>query len=231
MEIKSSKWFAAGPEVEAAITVLSDGAFRLYFHLCLIAARGTGRACGNYIELARALGKSRRSIATHIDELRERGVCRLHPAVNQHRSTEIEICDEFWPYKKANTSGAPEEGQQYWAQIRSWLSERACVRSTFTEAERRLASQLESRIVPLEQIERAIALGCSRKYVSLLNGADTGPILSFCYFKDLIEEAGDQVTHAGYWDYLMPELKHLEALWIAKQKTADANNAPASRSK
>jgi hypothetical protein len=68
---------------------------------------------------------------------------------------------------------------------------------------------LEAR-VPLEQIERAVALGCSRKYVSMLNGTDSGLILSFSYFRDLIEEAGDGNTPAGYWDYLMPQVKRLE---------------------
>jgi len=115
--------------------------------------------------------------------------------------------------------------------VQSLLSKRACIRCRFTAADRAFAEQLAARAVPSEQIERAIALGCSRKYVSLLNGTDSGLILSFSYFKDLIEEAGDQGTPAGYWDYLMPQLKRLETQWIAREKKADANNASANPSK
>lgn len=32
MKIKQSGWFAAGAEVQNALTLLSDGGFRLYFH-------------------------------------------------------------------------------------------------------------------------------------------------------------------------------------------------------
>ena len=37
-------WFAAGREVAQALALLSDGAFKLYIHLCLEADRHTGRA-------------------------------------------------------------------------------------------------------------------------------------------------------------------------------------------
>ena len=217
MQIKHRSWFAVGPEVQEALSLLSDGSFRLYFHLCLSANRSTGRVLAKYPELASRLGKSGRSIASYFEELKLRGVCRVHPAVNQHSSTEIEICDAFWPYIKTDTAASPDS-DEYLARIQSFLTERACVRSAFTPAERRLASQLEGRDVPLEQIRRGIALGCSRKYVSLLNGAESGPIQSFFYFKDLIEEAGDVNTPTGYWDYLAHELKHLESRWLAKSR-------------
>jgi len=208
---------------------LSDGAFRLYFYLCFTANRSTGLLSVNYLDLAAALGRSRRSIASYAEELRKEGVCRIHPAVNQHQRSEIEICDDFWPYTRTATSGESSESRGLLTQVQALLSERACIRCKFTAADRAFAAQLAARAVPSEQIERAIALGCSRKYVSLLNGTDNGLILSFCYFRDLIDEAGDQGTPAGYWDYLMPQLKRLEAQWIAKEKSADANNASASR--
>jgi hypothetical protein len=63
----------------------------------------------------------------------------------------------------------------------------------------------------------------------LLNGTGSGPILSLYYFKDLIEEAGDQGVSTGYWDYLKHELKRLEARWMARVESADANSAPAGR--
>jgi hypothetical protein len=231
MEIKHSNWFAAGQEVQQALFLLSDGAFRLYFYLCSNAIRSTGSLSVSYLDLAAELGRSRRSIASYVEELRKKGVCRVQPAVNQHQQSEIEICEQFWPYTRTGTSVEPSENWRFMTRVQSLLSKRACIRCRFTAADRAFAEQLAARAVPSEQIERAIALGCSRKYVSLLNGTDSGLILSFSYFKDLIEEAGDQGTPAGYWDYLMPQLKRLETQWIAREKKADANNASANPSK
>lgn len=64
--------------------------------------------------------------------------------------------------------------------------------------------------------------------MSLLNGTDSGPIVTLSYFRDLIEEAGDQETPAGYWDYLKPELEHLETKWRGREKFAGANIASAA---
>src|SRR5512132_2464714 len=51
-------WFAAGREVAQALALLSDGAFKLYIHLCLEAARHTARARIELTELARVLRKT-----------------------------------------------------------------------------------------------------------------------------------------------------------------------------
>jgi hypothetical protein len=85
-----------------------------------------------------------------------------------------------------------------------------------------------ARSVPLELIERAIALGCSRKYVSLLNETDDELIYRFAYFRDLIEEASDQETPASYWEFQKLQLKSLENKWIAKKTAADAKSASAA---
>jgi hypothetical protein len=53
-------------------------------------------------------------------------------------------------------------------------------------ANQKFAADLLAREVPLQQIERTIALGCSRKYVSLLNGTSTESISSLYYFRDLL---------------------------------------------
>jgi hypothetical protein len=231
MKVKHSNWFAAGPEVSRALMLLSDGAFRLYFYLCLHAGRDHGSMAVSYFDVAHALGKSRRSIATYFEELRRKGVCRIDPAVNQHQISKIEICDEFWPYTRPENSATSTGSESYFLQIRSLLAARACVSCAFAAADQKLAADLLAREVPLQQIERAIALGCSRKYVSLLNGTSTGSIVSLSYFRDLIEEAGDQETPTGYWDYLKPELEHLEAKWIRRERLASANIASAELQK
>ena len=156
----------------------------------------------SYFDAARALAKSRRSITTYFEELRRHGVCRIHPAVNQHRCSGIEICDEFWPYTRPEKGLNSQHSEPFLSQVKSFLAARACVRCAFGTADQKFAAALLARDISLAQVESAIALGCSRKYVSLLNGTDSGAIVSFLYFRDLIEEAGDQEIAADYWEYL-----------------------------
>lgn len=221
MKVKHSNWFAAGPEVRRALVLLSDGAFRLYFYLCLQASRDTGCLTISYGALAGGLARSRRSIVTYLEELRRHGICQVHPAVNQHQENEIELCDEFWPYTKSENVMKSPDAESYFIKIKSLLDDRACVRCAFTEPDKKFAAALLARDISIRQIERAIALGCSRKYVSCLNGTDGGSIVSFSYFRDLIEDAGELDSPAGYWDYLNLQLKTLETRWVARDAGAD----------
>ena len=86
-------WFAAGREVAQALAVLSDGAFKLYIHLCLQADRHTAQARIELTELARVLRKTPASIETDLGELDHSGVC-------EYGGDGIEIRDHFWPYHK-----------------------------------------------------------------------------------------------------------------------------------
>jgi hypothetical protein len=93
-------WFAAGPRMLQALHLLSDGAFKLFAYISLTAGRSTGRLSVTQLELARALGKSRNSISSYLEELTHQGVCLIKPSPNQHQPGEIEIADAFWPYHK-----------------------------------------------------------------------------------------------------------------------------------
>jgi len=90
---RPSGWFAAGREVSRALAVLSDGAFRLFIYFCLNADRRTGQMRITHGELAKAVGRSRRSIIIYMDELQRQQVCQVQSATNQHASGQIEICD------------------------------------------------------------------------------------------------------------------------------------------
>jgi len=84
-------WFAAGREVAQAMRLLSDGAFKLYLHLCLQAERHTGRVVlNNAAEWTQALGKDPAWIEACLGELYRNHVCEGGGGV--------EICDRFWPY-------------------------------------------------------------------------------------------------------------------------------------
>jgi hypothetical protein len=79
-------WFAAGREVARAMALVSDGAFKVYMHICLTADRSSGRLKIAHGDLAIALKKSRRSIVHMVPRGLDGGpnlmasfaVCDLH---------------------------------------------------------------------------------------------------------------------------------------------------------
>jgi len=209
-------WFAAGREVVRASAVLSDGAFRLYMHLCLSADRSTGRLRTRHADLAKALRKSRRSVVTYLEELRTLNVCAIRPAVNQHAVGEIEICDAFWPYERmAPAQGANDEAE-YTEQVRRLFQARRCVESAFSPADQKLAAGFFQQQVRLEQIETALLLGCARKYVAMLNGKISGPITTLGYFQAVVDEVGKRQMPADYIKYLRQRVARLEEQWLGQ---------------
>ena len=212
-------WFAAGREVARALTLLSDGAFKVYIHLCLSADRRTGRLSAEQGGLAKTLRKSRRSVVTYLDELRRHGVCSIQAAVNQHLGGEIEICDPFWPYEKARLSIKTDTLAGYVEQVRRLLGARRCVGNAFTQADERLAAALFERKVPIEDIEHAVLLGCARKYVALINHQSHDSIVSFSYFQNLVEEVRELKMPAEYWRHLQIRLDRLEQQWAQMKST------------
>ena len=82
----------------------------------------------------------------------------------------IEIRDRFWPYQKQTGVVAGNPQADFVRQAREAFLKRACVRSTFTAADEKLALNLYQRGVSLDQLRRAIWLGCARKYMAMLNG-------------------------------------------------------------
>jgi hypothetical protein len=209
-------WFAAGREVGRALHVLSDGAFKLYVHLCLKADRGTGRVSAGHADLVKALGKSRRSVITYLEELRREGVCKVQCAVNQHAGGEIEICDSFWPYERALIQYRAQSREGYVGEIRMLLKRWRCVQISFSAADEKLAAALFVRSVALKQIERGIMLACARKYVALCNGGGEGMITSLGYFQNVIEEAATLHVSDDYWRHLQHRVKRLELEWAGK---------------
>ena len=223
-------FFAAGRELDEALTPLSDGAFKLFVFLCLHAERGSGRLRFRLADLAGRLGKSPRSITSYLGELQRQDVCTVQAAVNQHHAGVIEIRDRFWPYhKQAETVVDAQPG--YVDRVRSLFLSRACVAGGFTAADERLAAEWRERDVPLEHIEHAYLLGCARKYVALLNHPGAPLISSLRYFTALLEEVADSPVSPGYWQHLARQVEQLERRGrnraAAAPPTGHANFAPA----
>ena len=206
-------WFAAGREFAHAMALLSDGAFKLYVHVCLAADRQTGSLTTSRDELARAVKQSQERVATFLGELQDRAVC----AVARHGGSNLalEISDRFWPYQKqqnpACTRGAEAEFVQ---KVRVLFLAPACVQASFSAADEKIAVRLHRRGVQLEQMTRAILLGSARKYVSMINAETRAPITSLQYFADVIDEVIRSPIPESYWEPLRAKVTRMEQQWL-----------------
>jgi hypothetical protein len=200
-------WFAAGREVAQALALLSDGAFKLYIHLCLEAERHTGRAVIDLAALTRILRKDAESVEASLGELQFHKVC-------ERRGDAVEICDRFWPYQKQAGGVAADSEADFIRQVQAAFLKPACVRSRFTAADEKLALNLCRRGVDLERLRRAIWLGCARKYVAMLNGQTRLPITSLAYFASLIDEVAQPQIPASYWDHVRRRAEEMERRWL-----------------
>ena len=205
-------WFAAGREFAQAIPLLSDGAFKLYVHACLRANRHTGRLDATVDELARAMTRAPTAVALNLDELEEHAVCRV--TRNGGSQLVLEIRDCFWPYLKQQTPGcAPEPEAEFVQKVRGLFLAPACVQASFSAADEKLALGMYRRGVSMEQITRAIMLGCARKYVAMLNAGTRTPITSLQYFADIVEVVRESAIPESYWEPLRSKMARMEQQW------------------
>ena len=205
-------WFAAGREFAQAITILSDGAFKLYVYACLRAGRHTGCLRATVEELARAVETTPSVIVMNVDELQERAVCCVRR--DQSPQLVLEIRDYFWPYQRQQTPEStlgPEA--EFVARVRALFLAPACVQASFSAADEKLALDMYRRGVSMEQITRAILLGCARKYVAMLNSGTRIPITSLQYFADLVEEVIESAIPESYWEPLRWKMERMEQQW------------------
>jgi hypothetical protein len=203
------------------MTLLSDGAFRLFVYLCLESDRRTGRFIATHKELAVALGKSKRAIGAYVSELEAEGVCLVHPGKNQFARTIFEISEGYWPYHRAANIESPEQ-EAYVASVRECFLGLGCGNGKFGAAEVAAARNLQRRGIPLAVIEDAMFLGASRKYMSWFEGNALEPIQSLAYFKEVIAEIQDKPFTPGYSTYLRKKVRELAESWSEAVKTGEA---------
>jgi hypothetical protein len=199
-------WFAAGREVQQALALLSDSAFRVFLWLCLHAHRRSGSLRISVAALAPALQRTVPEIRNALDELLHHGVC-------SDRDDIIEIADSFWPYRRTPCSGVNDELAAYVAQGKRCFFERRCVRSSFTAADEQLAAELYRSRLSVVDAEHAILLGSARKYASWKNHGIGTPITTLHYFKGLFDEVRDTQFPSTYWTYIAYTIANLEREW------------------
>ena len=98
---KPRGWFAAGAEIEKAMTILSDGAFKLFVYLCLNARRDTATLEISQTELARNLKKGQQTLRCYFREMQTAGICQSRFGRSPLGRGMIEINEAYWPYLKA----------------------------------------------------------------------------------------------------------------------------------
>ena len=216
---QATGWFPAGDTFRKAMAILSDGAFRLFVHLCLEADRRTGRVPTTHKELALALGKSKRAIGSYVAELEAREICGVSPGKNQFAHTTFEISDPYWPYHRAGDCSESPEQKSCIESVRACFLSLGCGSGKFGAAEAAEARDMQRRCIPLAVIEEAMLLGACRKYSSWFEGRASEPIQSLRYFDPLIAEIQNQPLPAGYPAYLREKIRRLAELWCKTVKS------------
>jgi hypothetical protein len=214
LQLKSpTGWFAAGREIEEALRLLSDSAFRLFVWICLRAERSTGSLPMQPTQLAHVLRKSGNQVLRDMEELVRLEVCVV-------AGDRIVVQDRFWPYERA----CPEVHtvvSDYIAAVRSAFLRHSCVVSAFTPADEKLARTWQSEAVPIETVERAILLGAARKYTALLNNGAQTRITALEYFTGILAELEHVSAGPGYWAYVAHKVDVLESAYRkGQQQTA-----------
>jgi hypothetical protein len=221
LKLKNARnWFAAGIEVQQAIEILTDGAFKVFMHICLNAERATGILPTTQSELARTLDKSNGTIRKYLGEMEKCGVSINHFSYNPVARGSVQISPSYWPYENgAAVSPADDGADIFMMELRNMLSARACVRVSFSTADEVTARQWFNAGIPLDRIGQAILLGCARKYVAWRNNqALHGPIFTLRYFDPILEEIGKQKLESDYWEFLRFKIQRQEKLWIQKHQ-------------
>jgi hypothetical protein len=117
----------------------------------------------------------------------------------------------------------------YTAKVKELMQARACVCSSFSAADFKLAQELYRRQIPLQTVERAIHLGCLRKYAALLNNHGGTQITSLHYFTMLLEEVQRLEISDPYWSYVARKLRQVEHQWQPSHPPSEAVSAGPER--
>ncbi|MGH2621255.1 MAG: hypothetical protein ACRDHG_11905, partial [Anaerolineales bacterium] len=206
-------WFAAGAEIETALTLLSDGAFKLFVYLCLQARRDTGVLETTQTELARGLHKGAASLRSYLREMETAGVCRSHFSRSPASRGRIEVTEAFWPYRKPESEKPDPAAEAFVVALKKLLQARPCIQTVFSTADEILARSWFQQGISLDRMEHVILLGCVRKYASWRNHSRQGPIRSLRYFQSVLDELDQPDVGPDYWNYLRLRLDRMEKLW------------------
>jgi hypothetical protein len=209
----STGWFPAGKTLLNAMTLVSDGAFKLFVFLCLNADRPSATYAASSYRLATAIGKSRHSVEAYTAELKAKGLCSVIPSRVPYIGTTFQINPQYWPYQSDSNAPNAETSSPYVDSVRNSFLALGCTSGRFGPADQCQAQDFQQENIPLSVVEDALLIGACRKYISWLNHGPNEPISSLRYFQPLIEEVQERPFPSGYRDHLRRELEKLSSLW------------------
>jgi hypothetical protein len=215
-ELRDPRGWNAG--LAEALATLPDGPFKLYVWLRLNARLDTGSIEISQSDLALALKKAHGTVRANLKVLEKSNVCRARFSRHPHGRGYIELTDDYWPYKRAQSGTTDDSGVlSYIEQVRAILSERACIRKPLLRTDEVLAREWYAQGVTIEHIRQAVLMGCGRKYVAWRNGGPRTPIGSLAYFQTILEEVKQENAPAEYWSFIRDRIERTEKLWISGQ--------------
>jgi hypothetical protein len=206
-------WFAAGAEVQKAMELLSDGAFRLFIYLCLNARRDTGRIEVSLTQLAKNIKRGQHTVRLYLREMQAAGICSFRFGFSPLGDGVVEVAEEYWPYQRSAQAPPPNDSTEFFAAIRKMLQARACIKTSASTADEILAREWFDSGISLERIEQAILVGCIRKYVSWRNNQTRTLIGSLKYFAPVLDEVREAKADPEYCGYLRYRLTRMENEW------------------
>jgi len=216
-------WFAAGAEVQKAMDLLSDGAFRLFIYLCLNAHRDTGVLEASLTQLAKNVKRAQPTVRLYLREMESAGICRSRFSHSPLGNGHVEVTEDFWPYQRSGQESADNPSTEFVLAVRKMLQARACIHTSLSAADEILVREWFDQGIRIELIEQSVLIGCIRKYVSWRDNQTRTMIGSLRYFQPILEEVKSMKPDSEYWAYLRYRLTRMENEW--KQNW----NAPVSQ--
>jgi len=217
----------------------------VYAWACLHAERPSGELSFESAEVARRLGKSRRTLGRQLRELERAGVCELQRAPNQHGRSLLRVRGDFWPYEAeasgpagreaaavgtaaqqgtagtgAVASAGPAAEAEYLAGVREALARPRCVQARFGPRDRRLARAWRRDGVPLRDVQRAILLGSVRRSMAMIDSGRREPVVSLRYFEGTLQEVRQGEWPENYRRHLEWHLERCEEHWSRRRPLA-----------
>ncbi len=218
-------WFAAGAEVQKAMDLLSDGAFRLFIYLCLNARRDTGVLESSLTQLAKNVKRGQHTLRLYLREMGSAGICRSHFSHSPLGNGTIEVTEDFWPYQRTEQELADSASTEFVIAIKKMLQARACINTSLSAADEILAREWFDCGISLELIEQSLLIGCIRKYVSWRDNQTRTMIGSLKYFQPILEEVKNMKADSEYWAYLRYRLTRMENEWKHNRDESASHNA------
>lgn len=140
----------------------------------------------------------------------KRGLFSMHGCKSAREDWDWDLW-AHWPFEKAPSNSLDDPN--FIENVRALLSARACITTGFHTHEQNLANSFRLQGISLSLLERAIHLGCARRYLHLLTTGSRAGISSFFYFQNLVAEVKRTRVREDYWAYISYKLHIFEEMW------------------